>query len=49
LSAPLAAAVMLLGAIPFFLWTPDAARTGATMLDGLRHGADRAGATPSAT
>jgi UMF1 family MFS transporter len=39
LSAPLAAVLMGLGAIPFFLWTKDAARTGATMLQSLRHGA----------
>ena len=28
ISGPMSAAVMLLGAIPFFLWTPDAVRTG---------------------
>ena len=39
LSAPLAALVMVLGAIPFFLWTRDAPRTGLTMIASLRHGA----------
>jgi UMF1 family MFS transporter len=37
-SGPLAAAVMLLGAIPFFLWTPDAARTGRGWMDSMRAG-----------
>lgn len=37
-SGPMAAAVMLLGAIPFFLWTPDAARTGRTWMASLRSG-----------
>lgn len=39
LSGPLAAVVMLLGAVPFLLWTRDAPRTGLTMLASLRHGA----------
>jgi UMF1 family MFS transporter len=38
ISGPMAAAVMLLGAIPFFLWTPDAARTGRSWMDSLRAG-----------
>ncbi|HQR88447.1 MAG: MFS transporter [Caulobacter sp. 32-67-35] len=38
LSAPLAALVMVLGAIPFFLWTHDAPRTGLSMAASLRHG-----------
>jgi hypothetical protein len=38
ISGPLAAAVMLLGAIPFFLWTPDAARTGRSWMASLRAG-----------
>ncbi|MBO9559028.1 MAG: MFS transporter [Caulobacter sp.] len=38
ISGPLAAAVMLLGAIPFFLWTPDAARTGRGWMASLRAG-----------
>lgn len=39
LAGPLAAAVMLLGAIPFFLWTQDAPRTGRSMLQSLGDGA----------
>ena len=39
LSGPMAAAVMLLGAIPFLLWTRDAPRTGLSMIQSLRHGA----------
>ena len=35
---PLAGAVMLLGAIPFFLWTRDAARTGASFAASLKEG-----------
>ncbi len=38
LSAPFAAVLMGLGAIPFFLWTHDAPRTGASLLQSLRHG-----------
>jgi UMF1 family MFS transporter len=38
ISGPLSAAVMLLGAIPFFLWTPDAVRTGRSWTDSLRDG-----------
>jgi UMF1 family MFS transporter len=38
ISGPLAAAVMLLGAIPFFLWTPDAARTGRGWMVSMRAG-----------
>ncbi len=38
ISGPLAAAVMLAGAIPFFLWTPDAARTGRSWMASLRGG-----------
>jgi len=38
LAGPLSAAVMLLGAIPFFLWTRDAARTGVSMAASLREG-----------
>jgi len=38
ISGPLSAAVMLLGAIPFFLWTPDAARTGRSWMDSMRSG-----------
>jgi UMF1 family MFS transporter len=38
ISGPLSAAVLLLGAIPFFLWTPDAARTGRSWLASLRAG-----------
>lgn len=38
ISGPMAAAVMLLGAIPFFLWTPDAARTGRGWMASLRSG-----------
>jgi UMF1 family MFS transporter len=38
ISGPLSAAVMLLGAIPFFLWTPDAARTGRSWMASLRAG-----------
>jgi UMF1 family MFS transporter len=36
---PLAGAVMLLGAIPFFLWTRDAPRTGVSVLASLKEGA----------
>ncbi len=35
---PLSGAVMLLGAIPFFLWTRDAPRTGASVLESLKGG-----------
>ncbi|USQ94976.1 MFS transporter [Caulobacter sp. RL271] len=35
---PLAGAVMLLGAIPFFLWTRDAPRTGVSVLASLKEG-----------
>jgi len=35
---PLSAMVMLLGAIPFFLWTRDAPRTGVTLLASARQG-----------
>ncbi|HJV42969.1 MFS transporter [Caulobacter sp.] len=35
---PLAAIVMLAGAIPFFLWTRDAPRAGASLLGALREG-----------
>jgi MFS transporter, UMF1 family len=35
---PLAGAVMLLGAIPFFLWTRDAPRTGLSALASLKAG-----------
>jgi len=35
---PLSAIVMLLGAIPFFLWTRDAARTGVSLLASLKEG-----------
>lgn len=38
ISGPMAAAVMLLGAIPFFLWTPDAARTGRSWMNSMRAG-----------
>ncbi|WP_421736823.1 MFS transporter [Caulobacter sp.] len=38
LSGPLAGAVMLLGAIPFLLWTRDASRTGRTMIQSLGDG-----------
>jgi UMF1 family MFS transporter len=38
IAGPLAATVLLLGAIPFFLWTPDAARTGRSWMDSLRAG-----------
>jgi UMF1 family MFS transporter len=38
ISGPLSAAVLLLGAIPFFLWTPDAARTGRSWMASLRAG-----------
>lgn len=38
ISGPLAAMVMILGAIPFFLWTPDAARTGRNWMASLRAG-----------
>ncbi len=38
LSGPMAAGVMLLGAIPFLLWTRDAPRTGLSMAASLRHG-----------
>ena len=38
ISGPMAAAVMLLGAIPFFLWTPDAARTGRSWMASMRAG-----------
>jgi UMF1 family MFS transporter len=38
ISGPLAAAVLLLGAIPFFLWTPDVARTGRSWMASLRAG-----------
>ena len=38
ISGPLAAAVMLLGAIPFFLWTPDAVRTGRSWMTSMRAG-----------
>jgi UMF1 family MFS transporter len=35
---PLSAAVMLLGAIPFFLWTRDAPRTGVSLLAAIKEG-----------
>lgn len=35
---PLSAVVMLLGAIPFFLWTRDAPRTGVSALAALKEG-----------
>ncbi len=35
---PLSAAVMLLGAIPFFLWTRDAPRTGASLGVAIKEG-----------
>lgn len=35
---PLSGAVMLLGAIPFFLWTRDAPRTGVSFLGSLKEG-----------
>ncbi len=35
---PLSATVMLLGAIPFFLWTQDAPRTGTSLLDAAKEG-----------
>jgi UMF1 family MFS transporter len=38
ISGPMAAAVMLLGAIPFFLWTPDAVRTGRSWMTSMRAG-----------
>lgn len=38
LAGPMAATVMLLGSIPFFLWTRDAARTGVSLLDSLKEG-----------
>ncbi len=38
ISGPMAAAVMLLGAIPFFLWTPDAARTGRSWMASMKAG-----------
>ena len=38
ISAPLAAVIMLLGAIPFFLWTRDAPRTGRSMVQSLGDG-----------
>ncbi|PHY18340.1 MFS transporter [Caulobacter sp. BP25] len=38
LAGPLSAAVMLLGAIPFFLWTRDAARTGVSIGASLKEG-----------
>lgn len=37
-SGPLAAMVLLAGAIPFFLWTPDAVRTGRSWMASLRAG-----------
>jgi MFS family permease len=38
LVGPLSGAVMLLGAIPFFLWTRDAPRTGHSILASLKEG-----------
>lgn len=38
IAGPLAGLVMLLGAIPFFLWTRDAARTGVPFLASLKEG-----------
>jgi UMF1 family MFS transporter len=38
ISGPLSAAVMLLGAVPFFLWTPDAVRTGRSWMASLKAG-----------
>jgi len=38
ISGPLAAAVMLVGAMPFFLWTPDAARTGRSWMASMKAG-----------
>jgi UMF1 family MFS transporter len=35
---PLAGAVMLLGAIPFFLWTKDAPRTGVSLVASMKEG-----------
>lgn len=35
---PLSATVMLLGAIPFFLWTRDAPRTGASLASAIKDG-----------
>lgn len=35
---PLSATVMLLGAIPFFLWTRDAPRTGSTLVGAIKDG-----------
>lgn len=35
---PLSAAVMLLGAIPFFLWTRDAPRTGVSLIAAIKEG-----------
>lgn len=35
---PLAATVMLLGAIPFFLWTKDAPRTGVSLVSAVKEG-----------
>jgi UMF1 family MFS transporter len=37
--APIAAVLLALGSIPFFLFTPDAKATGAKMIDGVREGA----------
>ncbi|MBI1405550.1 MAG: MFS transporter [Caulobacter sp.] len=37
--APISAALLLLGAIPLFLFTPDAARTGVRLVEGVRLGA----------
>lgn len=44
---PLAATVMLLGAIPFFLWTRDAPRTGVSFSASLREGVKLIGDTLS--
>lgn len=35
---PMSATVMLLGAIPFFLWTRDAPRTGSTLVGAIKDG-----------
>ena len=35
---PLSAAVMLLGAVPFFLWTRDAPRTGVSLIAAVKEG-----------
>ncbi|MET3665412.1 MFS transporter [Caulobacter sp. 1776] len=45
LAGPMAASVMLLGPIPFFLWTRDAPRTGVSFLASLKEGVKLIGDT----